>query len=146
MTDKVSPQTRSRIMASVRNKNTRSTEWRLRGAMVSRKMVGWKVQYKRLPGMPDFAFPDRRLAIFVDGCFWHGCPRCYRRPHSNTRYWDAKVRRNKLRDQAIRASIRKLGWDVLRIWEHEIADSPWAVCSTIAKRILRSTFRRSRRQ
>jgi DNA mismatch endonuclease (patch repair protein) len=62
-----------------------------------------------------------RVVIFVDGCFWHGCPRCYRRPASNTKYWDSKVSKNRQRDRKVRVTLRRCGWRVLRIWEHELA-------------------------
>jgi DNA mismatch endonuclease (patch repair protein) len=58
--------------------------------------------------------------VFVDGCFWHGCPRCYRRPLSNLKYWDAKILRNRERDRTVKKALRKLGWRVVRIWAHEL--------------------------
>ncbi len=67
-------------------------------------------------------FETERLSVFIDGCFWHGCPDCYRRPSSSQDYWDAKVRRNAERDKANAIALRDLGWHVLRIWEHELAD------------------------
>jgi len=74
----------------------------------------------KLLGSPDFVFPIKRVAVFVDGCFWHGCPKCYRRPKSSRKYWDAKAARNKARDKAVSAALRKGGWRVLRVWEHEL--------------------------
>jgi DNA mismatch endonuclease (patch repair protein) len=58
--------------------------------------------------------------VFVDGCFWHGCPRCYRRPLSNLKYWDAKILRNRQRDRTVKKTLQKLGWRVVRIWAHEL--------------------------
>jgi DNA mismatch endonuclease, patch repair protein len=79
---------------------------------------------QELPGKPDIVFSEKRLAIFIDGCFWHGCPKCYRRPQSNQSYWDAKVAKNIQRDKANRVQLRRLGWTVLRFWEHDFKVSP----------------------
>ena len=59
--------------------------------------------------------------MFVDGCFWHGCPRCYTRPKTNRKFWDAKFTRSYARDRQVNRELRKLGWRVLRIWEHDLA-------------------------
>lgn len=69
----------------------------------------------------DFVFPMKRLVVFVDGCFWHGCAKCYRRPSSHTDYWDAKVAKNRARDVEINARLKDEGWRVLRIWEHQLS-------------------------
>lgn len=84
-----------------------------------------------LPGKPDFIFLTKKVAVFVDGCFWHGCPKCYRRPHSRQEYWDAKVLYNLSRDRRNRARLRRMGWRVLRVWEHEITVSPASACEKI---------------
>ena len=72
-------------------------------------------------GKPDFVFARKRVVVFVDGCFWHGCPKCYRRPSSRCSYWDAKVAANKARDRRVTRTLRRMGWRVVRIWEHELA-------------------------
>lgn len=133
MTDIVDRKTRSRVMASVRSSGNRSTEKRLRSALMRAKMRGWRVQARDLPGIPDFVFERKHLAVFVDGCFWHGCPRCYRRPHSSRKYWDEKVRRNTTRDRRINAKLRRDGWSVLRVWEHSLFDPERAVARIKAK-------------
>lgn len=71
-------------------------------------------------GNPDFVFPVARLVVFVDGCFWHGCPRCYGAPRRNVRFWREKLLYNKARDRRITASLRANGWKVLRLWEHDL--------------------------
>jgi len=71
-------------------------------------------------GRPDFVFPARRLAVFVDGCFWHGCPRHGTMPKGNRSFWRAKITRNRERDREVGAELRRLGWKVLRVWEHEL--------------------------
>jgi DNA mismatch endonuclease, patch repair protein len=125
--DTFSKNERSQIMAAVRAKNGRSTERKLRALLVSAGIHGWRFQSLDLAGKPDFIFPNKKVALFVDGCFWHGCVCCYRRPHSRRRYWDAKVARNKARDRAVNRALRKQGWSVLRIWEHALKKTP-ALC------------------
>jgi len=107
-TDHVSTDTRSAIMRAVKSRDVRSTEKALRAALVGTGLRGWRMYSKDLPGVPDFVFVKRKLAIFVDGCFWHGCSRCYRRPKSRRNYWDAKVRGNIARHRANRAKLRRL--------------------------------------
>jgi DNA mismatch endonuclease (patch repair protein) len=118
--DTVSPEIRSSVMAKVRSQRNRSTEWRLRSALARAGIRGWMLNVGDIPGKPDFLFPAQRLAVFVDGCFWHGCPACQRTPSSNVEYWSGKIERNRNRDRAVRVSLKKDGWRVLRIWEHEL--------------------------
>ena len=118
-------------MRGVKSRGTKSTEIRLRAALVSNGLKGWKVQAVQLPGKPDFVFMRQKLAIFVDGCFWHRCWKCYRRPHSRQEYWDAKVRYNVWRDQRNRSRLRRLGWHTLRVWEHAISADVPKVCRRI---------------
>ena len=92
--DTVDETTRSAIMSKVRSKGNRSTERRLSAALAKAAISGWRVCSDDIHGKPDFFFPEIRLAVFVDGCFWHGCPKCYRRPKSKTEYWDKKLKRN----------------------------------------------------
>ena len=69
---------------------------------------------------PDFVFPRLKLAVFVDGCFWHACPRHCRMPAGNRAFWRAKLSRNQARDRLVTSTLRKAGWRVLRVWEHEL--------------------------
>ncbi len=78
---------------------------------------------KSLPGKPDIAFMNAKVAIFLDSCFWHGCPKHLRRPSSNDKYWRAKIDNNVKRDRRYRAQLRHMGWSVLRIWEHDLEKS-----------------------
>jgi len=71
-------------------------------------------------GKPDFVFPDQRLAVFVDGCFWHGCPLHGTNPATNREFWSEKITRNRQRDREVNRALRALGWRILRIWEHEL--------------------------
>lgn len=110
---------RSRTMAQVRSRGNRSTELRLIALMKAHAIKGWR-RHLPLPGKPDFTFPTERLAVFVDGCFWHGCPTCYRAPADNRDYWCAKVKRNRKRDREVVRELEARGWRVLRIWEHAL--------------------------
>lgn len=118
--DSVTLETRSRVMAQVRSKRNRSTEWRLRACLIRSGIRGWTLDAANLIGKPDFIFPTQRVVVFVDGCFWHGCPKCQRIPSSNVSYWEGKIARNRTRDRAVNAMLRKEGWKVLRVWEHQL--------------------------
>lgn len=84
-----------------------------------------------LPGTPDFVFYEQKVAVFVHGCFWHGCPRCYRRPHSSQAYWDEKVARNPIRDRRVESQLRCSGWNVVCLWECQL--TPAKAPRTIAR-------------
>ncbi|MGR3176506.1 MAG: DNA mismatch endonuclease Vsr [Candidatus Anammoxibacter sp.] len=73
-----------------------------------------------LPGKPDFVYTNHKIAIFVDGCFWHGCSKHCRLPSSNCAYWVKKIEKNKKRDKQVIKSLKEKGWQSIRIWEHEI--------------------------
>ena len=92
---------------------------------------------KLLPGTPDFFFPVQRLAVFVDGCFWHGCPQCGHLPKNNSAFWAAKLARNRKRDRIAKRQLLALGINTVRIWEHELKDSPSAAVVRI-RRALKS--------
>ncbi|MBM3884094.1 MAG: DNA mismatch endonuclease Vsr [Verrucomicrobia bacterium] len=119
MADIVSKQKRSVVMAAVRSQANRTTELRLITLFRRWRISGWRRKQK-LIGKPDFVFRHKRVVVFVDGCFWHGCPSCYRRPSSHRAYWDTKVRTNKARDRLVTQRLHSSGWRVLRIWEHEL--------------------------
>ena len=111
---------RSRTMSAIRGKHTRSTEQTLRMALTRAGIKGWRTQAVNLPGKPDLYFPAQKLAVFVDGCFWHFCPRCGHIPATRRPFWRAKIERNRTRDKQVKASLGKLGIRTLRIWEHEL--------------------------
>lgn len=112
---------RSEVMGLIRSRGNKATEMRLIALFRAGGIRGWR-RHLPLPGRPDFAFRPERLVLFVDGCFWHGCARCYRRPSSNRTYWDAKVERNRARDRAVSRALRQRGWRVARIWEHQLKE------------------------
>lgn len=115
------PAVRSRIMAAVRSKNT-STELRLRRALWAAGIKGYRVHIT-LPGTPDITFTRVRVAVFIDGCFWHRCPQCFRPPKSRPEYWEPKIKRNVERDNTVNHQLSDQGWHVLRFWEHEVNDN-----------------------
>lgn len=114
------PPARSKVMSLIRSRGNKSTEQRLRLALVRAQLKGWRIQCLQLPGRPDFYFSDRKVAVFVDGCFWHGCPRCGHIPATNKRFWRLKIERNRKRDSNSNRKLRAQGIAVLRFWEHEI--------------------------
>lgn len=114
---------RARIMSSIRSAGNQSTELRLIQIMREYQIRGWR-RGAALIGKPDFVFPKKHVAVFVDGCFWHGCPKCCTsKPRSNVEYWDKKIRSNRERDRRVARNLRRQGWHVLRIWEHRLAKS-----------------------
>lgn len=119
MTDWLTREQRSRNMASIRSKGNRSTEKVFAKLLRGAGIRGWR-RHAKLPGKPDFVFPSTRLAVFVDGCFWHGCPRCYRLPADNRRYWKSKVTLNRNRDRRRTKELQSLNWRVVRVWEHSL--------------------------
>lgn len=126
--DILSPEQRSRCMSSIRGKDTKP-ELMLRKALWA---VGlrYRLRYK-LPGRPDIVFPRYRVAIFVDGCFWHKCPVHFHAPEQNEKFWADKIARNVQRDQAVDRKLRELGWHVVRFWEHEVMDGIEACLQTV---------------
>lgn len=116
----VSPE-RSERMRAVRGRGNKTTEARLRAAIVRAGLADWCIAPSNLTGRPDFFFPRSRLAVFVDGCFWHGCSRCGHLPRKNAEFWRIKIKRNKQRDHATSLALRADGVQVIRLWEHELA-------------------------
>lgn len=130
---------RSRIMSAIRGKGNKTTEAEVARMLRSSKVKGWR-RHLALPGRPDFAFPRERLAVFVDGCFWHGCPRCYKAPSTNAGFWSAKVEGNRKRDRRVSRALRSQGWKVLRLWEHSLVREP-SVLRRIQKMLTLSEHR-----
>lgn len=112
---------RSRIMRAVRARGNRSTERRLRMALVRAGISGWILHAVSIPGCPDFLFESKKLAVFVDGCFWHGCPRCGHLPKANGAFWKKKITLTRMRDKKVNQILRSGGYTVLRFWEHDLS-------------------------
>lgn len=111
---------RSRLMSAVKSFGNRSTEQALRMALVRAKISGWHLHDRTLPGVPDFYFPRARFAVFVDGCFWHGCSRCRTIPKTRRSFWLKKISGNRARHQRVGRRLRHLGVRILRVWEHSL--------------------------
>lgn len=141
--DWMTKEQRTRNMSAIRSKGNRSTEVALRFRLVRSGIRGWRINPKEISGRPDFVFDDLRLAVFVDGCYWHGCPRCYRLPEQNRTYWQTKLKQNTTRDRRVSAKLRRNGWAVLRVWEHVLKIDPDTVMARIKRKIgeLRRTAR-----
>jgi DNA mismatch endonuclease (patch repair protein) len=117
MADRFTKAQRSYIMSRIKGSNTKP-EIRIKALM---KALGFRYQPKGIYGRPDFANTKEKIAVFVDGCFWHKCPKHYRKPKSNLSYWSPKLTRNVKRDLKVNATLRGEGWRVIRVWEHAIA-------------------------
>jgi len=119
MADVFTKAKRSAVMSRIRGRGNKDTEIALARLLRQNKITGWR---RHLPifGKPDFAFPKHKIAVFVDGCFWHGCPKHFSLPANNRAFWKRKLSANKLRDILVTRTLRSQGWRVLRIWEHEL--------------------------
>lgn len=118
MTDVLTPKQRSYNMSRIRCRNTKP-EIILRKMIFAAGLKGYRLNYK-LMGKPDIVFTRRKVAVFIDGCFWHKCPRCFAPPESNRAFWTAKIEGNVKRDKEVNAALKKMGYKVLRFWQHEL--------------------------
>jgi len=120
MADNLKPEDRRKAMRAVKGKGT-TLERRLFSMLAGMSLKGWRKNADDIIGKPDVAFPNEKLAIFVDGSFWHGCPHCQRKlPQTNRQYWERKINRNVELAKLNNQKLREDGWRVIRIWEHEI--------------------------
>jgi DNA mismatch endonuclease, patch repair protein len=120
MTDFLTKETRSRVMSRIRSKDTRP-EMLLRRELHARGVRGWRCHSKVVAGRPDLAFTRWKVAVFVDGCFWHGHPDFFT-PGKSGAYWDAKIARTQERDRIANETLAACGWNVLRFWDFEVED------------------------
>lgn len=136
MTDRISPEARSCLMKRIRLRNT-GPELALR-----RKLWALGLRYRLtsnppLPGKPDILFPGTKIAVFVDGCFWHGCPTHGHIPKSRMEYWRPKIARTQQRDTKTNAKLASMGWHVLRFWEHQVRDN-LAQCARLVTQAIKT--------
>lgn len=138
MADVFTKKKRSQVMSRIRGRGNKATELALCGLLRDSGISGWR-RHQKLPGTPDFSFVSEKVAVFVDGCFWHGCGPCSkgRRPVNNAEYWSSKIESNRKRDQRANRALREKGWKVVRVWEHTLEHRPKAavgkICRTLKK-------------
>jgi DNA mismatch endonuclease (patch repair protein) len=129
--DQFSSEKRSQIMRKIKSKNTK----------LENKIISdlWKKGYRfrrnvtSLYGKPDIAVKKYKVVIFIDSCFWHGCPEHCRMPASNKSYWENKIKNNKERDKKVTEHYKEKGWNILRIWEHELKNNYETTLTKIEK-------------
>ncbi len=118
-------------MASIKGKNTRPE-------LLVRKLIWaqgkrYRVHDRNVPGTPDISNRRCKLAVFIDGCFWHGCMSCYREPTTNVPFWRNKLKANKRRRLKVKAQLKAEGWRVLEFWEHEVVSNPSRVAEQVRR-------------
>ena len=119
MVDTFTKTERSQIMGKVKSNKNKSTELKLIELFKKSRITGWRRNYK-LFGKPDFVFPKQRIAVFADGCFWHGHNCRNLKPEQNKEYWIKKIEKNKQRDKEVTGVLIQKHWRVIRIWECDI--------------------------
>ena len=128
--DDISREQRHRCMSSVRSRDTKP-EIVLRQELWHNGIRGYRL-HSHLAGHPDLYFPGAKLVVFVDGCFWHGCPKCKTIPSTRKEFWSRKIRTNRERDRMVDSKLVQSGIIVVRIWEHEVLDGPEQCLKRIA--------------
>lgn len=116
MADVFTSAKRSHVMSRIRSRGNADTEMRMVSLLRTYRLAGWR-RGILLQGKPDFVWHRERVALFVDGCFWHGCPRHGRTPGTRVEYWRPKLARNARRDRSVTRTLRKNSWTVVRVWE-----------------------------
>ena len=129
-TDCYTPAERSYVMSRIRSSGNRTTEIRFLRYCRRYGIKGWK-RGSKLFGKPDFVFSERKLAVFVDGDFWHGNPKTHRTPKSNAEYWTKKIHANKRRDRLVNRTLKAQGWQTFRVWESDLRSDMEAVMARL---------------
>ena len=122
MTDVFTKKKRSEVMSRIKGKGNKDTELTMIHILRKHHISGWR-RNQAILGKPDFIFPKQKVALFVDGCFWHGCSKHFTMPKNNRSFWERKLLGNKERDKYVSRELKRAHWIVLRIWEHELSDS-----------------------
>ena len=133
MTDVLTREQRTRNMSNIRGKNT-GPELKLRKLLWSHGIRGYRIHYD-LPGKPDIVFTKKKIAIFIDGCFWHKCPICFQEPETRKEFWMKKIQSNVERDDKVNLQLKSDGWTVMRFWEHDVRKNPEAIVKHISGKI-----------
>ena len=136
MVDVHSRKQRSYNMSRIKSRDT-GPEIKLRKLLFSEGLRGYRISAK-LPGKPDIIFRKYKLAIFIDGCFWHKCPKCFIGPETHKKFWQDKIKNNVERDNKINRILKKDGWTVVRFWEHDIRKRPDKCVNKIIYTILKT--------
>lgn len=127
--------TTSKVMSAIKAKET-GPEIMLRKALFKNKLLGYRKNVKSLPGKPDVVFTKKRVVIFVNGCYWHGCKVCgWKPPKHNTSYWAEKISKNRQRDAKKILGLRTLGYKVIIIWDHDLKGDLTKVIDNVAKQL-----------
>jgi DNA mismatch endonuclease (patch repair protein) len=121
MPDVFSKEKRSVVMSRIKGKGNKDTELAMIQILRKHHISGWR-RNQSVMGKPDFVFPGQKIALFVDGCFWHCCPRHSNIPKNNRSFWKKKLEGNKNRDKFVGRQLRQMGWKVVRVWEHEFTN------------------------
>jgi len=116
-------------MSRIRAKDT-SPEITLRKVLWSHGIRGYRIHYN-LPGKPDIVFVKKKIAVFIDGCFWHKCPIHFQEPETRKDFWLKKIESNIRRDKIVNEQLENDGWTIIRIWEHEIRKNPEKIVTKI---------------
>jgi len=133
VTDVLTKEQRSYNMSRIKGKNTKP-ELTVRKLLSSKGIRGYRTHYKII-GKPDIVFPSKKIVIFIDGCFWHKCPKCFVEPKTRREFWMNKINENVKRDKEVNKILKEDGWKVLRFWEHEVKTMPEKVINTIIKEL-----------
>jgi len=120
MADTLTKRQRSFCMSRIKGKWTKP-ELAVHNMLKGRKIR--HIMHPAIDGSPDIIFKDKKVAVFIHGCFWHGCPKCFIKPASNKAYWSKKIAGNRRRDKNNVRRLKKAGWNVIVIWEHETRNS-----------------------
>lgn len=131
MSDVFTKEKRSDVMSRIKGKGNKDTEQAMIRILRKYHVSGWR-RNQIVFGKPDFVFPKLKIALFVDGCFWHGCPLHSNVPKNNRRFWKKKLDGNKLRDKTVTRHLKMMDWNVVRVWEHELKN-PQRVANKIRK-------------
>ncbi len=123
MADVFTKRKRSEVMSRIRGRGNKETELALAKLLRKHGITGWRRNQKMF-GKPDFVFRRQRLAVFVDGCFWHACPKHANMPANNRQFWKRKLTANIARDRLVNRTLRHAGWTIVRIWEHDLTKHP----------------------
>ena len=135
MADVHTKKQRSKNMSAIRSKGNKSTELVILQLLRKNKITGWRRHIKKIQGTPDFTFKKEKIVVFVDGCFWHGCPKCKAIPKTNKKFWINKMNINKQNDRKTNKILKADGWTIIRFWEHQIKKGPANLIKRIKKEL-----------